>query len=585
MRIKKGNPDGVSIIISDGRSPVQRHGARELSRYISAICGAVLPIYTAARKKLGPEILLGADPAGREPGAKRAGKEPDAYMVFGQCGDIYIDGSNGRGLLYGVYALLEHWGCRWYTPGCETAPRAESLSFEDGSVLADAPAFPYREIFYNDMFHGDFAAKCRLNGDHQRLHSEHGGKISYVPGYFVHSFSRLVPPEKYFDSHPEYFAEKDGVRHGDPYTQLCLTNPEVLKIAAAQALADLRAHPEAGIISISQNDGGFPCDCKDCRKIAEEEGSQSGPIIRFVNAVAEEIEREFPEVWVDTLAYDYSRKPPKRARPRKNVLIRLCTFECCFAHPLSECREISDAKAPHTDPIFRDFAGDIEKWAEISERLFIWDYVTDFEFYHNIHPNFAVLQPNLRFFSANKVKGVFPQGNGQSPAGEMAELRAWLLSRLLWNPDYDVKAGTEEFLAAYFGPAAPQMAEYLRLTGDALARSGYHLSLFDSPKAPFITEELLDFADAIFDRAEEKAAADPAVLKRVRKERLAPRFSRFFTRPPSEEKSAEIERYLDDARALGVLRFSEKWGLSNIRRLAQRGIWPPAAEDMEVIRD
>ena len=103
--------------------------------------------------------------------------------------------------------------------------------------------------------------------------------------------------------------------------------------------------------------------------------------------------------------------------------------------------------------------------------------------------------------------------------------------------------------------------------------------------APHLTRGLLDTLDKLFDSAEVKVRADAQLLRRVRKERLGIRFARFFIDSPDESRLTAAEEYIADARALGVKRFSEKWGTENIRRLALRGVWPPLPEDMTVIRD
>ena len=114
-------------------------------------------------------------------------------------------------------------------------------------------------------------------------------------------------------------------------TQLCLTNPDVLRIAIEKVKQALRENPGSRLISVSQNDWYNNCTCPECRKIDEAEGSNAGSLIWFVNQIAEAIEDEFPDVIIDTLAYQYSRPAPKNIRPRKNVCVRLCSIEACFA--------------------------------------------------------------------------------------------------------------------------------------------------------------------------------------------------------------------------------------------------------------
>src|SRR5690606_38717057 len=104
-------------------------------------------------------------------------------------------------------------------------------------------------------------------------------------------------------------------------TQLCLTNVEMRKELTRNALERLHQTPGATMISISQNDNNNRCECEACRAVEEREGSPAGLVIQFVNAVAEEIEKEYPEVLVETLAYQYTRKPPKHVKPRPNVIV------------------------------------------------------------------------------------------------------------------------------------------------------------------------------------------------------------------------------------------------------------------------
>ena len=582
---KNGNSDVKKIVISEKASISVRHAAREFQHFLRQMTNVTMPIITDDMGVTGLEIYIGyskrTEQAGISPDTAHGG---EGYIIKVLNGNLIIAGNDPRGTLYGVYSFLEDYcGCRWYTSNFSYIPQHKDIAIDDKLNISFAPIFEYRETFYYDSFDGDFAARNRLNGSHMRLNDEHGGNVKYAKGYFVHSFSRLVPPEKYYDSHPEYFALRNGVRECEN-AQLCLTNEDVLKISIEKTLEDLRREPDVNIISISQNDGTLPCTCSECQAVVEEEGSEVGPVLRFVNKVAEAVEKEFPNVAIDTLAYDYSRNPLKLTKPNHNVIIRLCSFECCFSHPLDDCRQTADLKK-RSNKKSDDFAGDVEKWSEISDKLYIWDYVTNFEFYQLCHPNLHVLAPNIRFFAKNNVKGVFEQGNGQGEYGEMAELRTWLLAKLLWNPDFDVEKGIDEFLAAWFGPAAGTVREYLDLMREAILTSGYHLSLYDAPKAPHITIELLSKADEIFDRAEKLTSNMPIENRRVRKERIGIRYAWFFNMPPEDDRELRVSNFMNESKELGIKKFSEKWGTKNIRRLALCGVWPPAKEDSVVIRD
>ncbi len=100
------------------------------------------------------------------------------------------------------------------------------------------------------------------------------------------------------------------------------------------------------MISISQDDNLSFCECDECLRIANEEGTEterrlSGSIIRFVNRMAEAIEKEYPDVLVHTLAYTYSDKPPLITKARDNVVVQYCTADACYQHAINDpsCNE------------------------------------------------------------------------------------------------------------------------------------------------------------------------------------------------------------------------------------------------------
>ena len=117
-------------------------------------------------------------------------------------------------------------------------------------------------------------------------------------------------------------------------------------------------------------------------------------MLRAINFVADAIKGEFPSVAIDTLAYQYTRPAPNKTKPRDNVIVRLCSIECNFLKPL-------------TDQSNAAFTRDIVNWNKISNRLYILDYVVDFHAWLMPWPNYYVLAPNIRFFAAHGVKGIF----------------------------------------------------------------------------------------------------------------------------------------------------------------------------------
>lgn len=491
---KDGRTDYRIAVAADAIEP-ERHAAAELASFLKQVTGADFPIVAPVAVGDGPVIALGHD----------GSLGPDGFIIETRGQNLALTGGRPRGVLYAVYTFLEdHVGCRWYSSKVSRIPQKKTLTVKP---IHDrqAPALEYREPFAFDSYDADWAVRNKSNGHATRLDDKRGGKIIYKG--FVHTFYPLVPPEQYFATHPEYFSEIKGKRTHD-HAQLCLTNPDVVDIVTQRVLAQLKDAPPQTIVSVSQNDWHGQCHCAKCKAIEDEEGSPSGPLLRFVNQVAERVEKVRPDAAIDTLAYQYTRKPPRLVKPRPNVIVRLCSIECSFSHPLGGSEQN------------RKFAEDIEGWSKICRRLYIWDYVTDFAHYVQPHPNLRVLQPNIQFFVANGVKGIFEQGSYQSPGGELQELRAWLLAKLLWNPRTNVNALMNDFLAGYYGPAAPFIRRYIDLMHDEVARTKHELKCYSPVTAPFLSAANITKADALFASAEKAVAKDAALLHRVRVARL-----------------------------------------------------------------
>jgi beta-glucanase (GH16 family) len=432
----------------------------------------------------------------------RLGKE--GYILRTADRSLAIAGGRPRGTLYGVYSFLEdHLGCRWFTPDLSRIPSRERVVIAPIDRMF-VPRLEYRATDYPNSRDADWAARNKINGTQTRLDDERGGKVAYGP--FVHTFNSILNPEQHFESHPEYFSEVDGKRVAGR-TQLCLTNPEVLGIATETVRRWMREQPSATIFSVSQNDWHNYCTCRECTQVIEQEGSSAGVYLRFVNAIADAIGDEYPDKAIDTLAYQFTRRPPTQTVPRANVIVRLCDIECCFAHPL--------VMTAGTDRQNADFADDLRRWSEISDRLYIWDYVINYA--HSImpFPNLYTLKPNINFFLEHGVKGIYEEANYFSPGGEFAELRTWIIAKTLWDPTYDTDRAIDEFLAGYYEKAAIPLRRYIDLIHGKAKMDGIHFRIYDAPTSPLFSQDVLARAVRLLDEAEQAVTEKPQVLGRV----------------------------------------------------------------------
>ncbi|MCP4640015.1 MAG: DUF4838 domain-containing protein, partial [bacterium] len=108
-----------------------------------------------------------------------------------------------------------------------------------------------------------------------------------------------------------------------------------------------------------------------------------------------------------------------------------------------------------------------------------------------------------------------------SRGGEFAELRTYIMAKLLWNPDYDVDAAIDEFCQAYYGKAWHLVRAYIDDTHRlAVADPDWHMPIWAGQDAPFQTEEAIAFYRDLFDRAEALVQDDAVLLHRVQVARL-----------------------------------------------------------------
>lgn len=544
--LARNSKSDYRIIVSKSCSSSEDHGANELRHYLSLVSGARFDVANDEVQQADKEILIGKskhlDHLNLDIDYSRLGQE--GFIVKTYRDYLVIAGGRLRGTMYGVYTFLQKYvGCKWLSSQVSRIPRLNEIILGQIDDI-EVPHLEYRDVHYTDAFDADWSARNKVNGAFSKLDRARGGKVSYFP--FVHSFDKLIPSELY-EKHPEYFPLIEGKRLSG-YVQRCLSNPEVVAFAKQRVAGWIQEHPEAKIISVSQNDTGNWCKCPDCSSLDDSEGSPSASVLSFVNQIAEEIERHHPDKIMDTLAYQYSRKPPRTIRPRHNVIVRLCTIECCFAHPLDSCDSEQNKK----------FTQDIEAWSRIAPKLYIWDYVTNFANYVMPFPNLRVLGPNIKFFMEHNVKGIFEEGNYSAGGkGELAELRAYILAKLLWNPDSDVDITLNEFLDGYYQNASKPIKEYMDLLHDQVERHNLHVSIYSPSTSEYLSEDIVSKADQLLAEGERMAEGSESRM-RARLAHLPIQYvmiERLYVK--GERRRALLTDFLNTIEKAGITNISE----------------------------
>ncbi|HCU37440.1 MAG TPA: hypothetical protein DGT21_19010 [Armatimonadetes bacterium] len=527
----------ASIVLADDSTPAEQTAARELATYLEKITGAAFETTTEAEfGRVGPAIFVGQTLFATAAGVDFAALADEEWVIRSVDGSLVLGGGRPRGTLYAVYEFLqETLGCYWLTWDAEVVPEIPDLSIPALDVQ-DKPAFRVRCVsqgYYvgkdlnagNKKLYNDFTLRNRGNYQLANYSADRGGQVNVRPRG-CHTFYDYVKPSVYYQTHPEYYLD-DGAGHRAPGLAalvaknateqeldrfardgLCLSNPDVYAVvmqSLRKFIAVDRAKPDdvnlPFIYDFSQmDDQSQLCRCPECKALFEEEGSDSGPVLRFVNAMAEEIGREYPDILIRTFAYVSSEQPPRTIRPADNVMVQYCDL-----YTKSDCYRAL------THPVNADRLALLQSWGAIARHVMVWDY---WNFNLSISaptpgpPDMvppSVIHSDMNTFHDNNVTGLYIEAEGGVNVQNFHDLGHFLAFQLMLDPHQPWEPLVDIFMGGYYGPAATPMKAYLEHLDRALAAEPGSMSYaFQAagrlyPTAEFYATalELLDEADGL----------------------------------------------------------------------------------------
>ena len=458
--IRLKNVKDFSILIPEKATAQEKFSAAMLADYLEKIFKAKLPVIQEPQSVNGQIFSVGNTVR-----AKTADVTPDpreqAYKLAVSDGNLYILGGT-RGPIYGVIALLEEdLGVRWYAGN--DAPIVPIRPKDELTVVprSYSPPFEIRDIFYSDAFNVPWAIFNRIQpiAPQNTIGLEAGGGLANTASmYYIHTYDQLIPAGEYFASHPEYFPLREGKRVPSTQTngQLCYTCPGLIDTLAQKLDVAIGKNPGTRVYSVSANDNhNSNCECPSCQDIIKVDGV-SGAQLYLANEVAKKLAVKYPDIKITTLAYNISQKPPKNIKPGPNTVILYAPIAQrgrAMLLPIGDIKVIAD-----------ELAG----WHKIASSIYLWDYVDQISGAPEPFPNFDAQDGALKFLSDNGVTGVFMQGCYYGH-GSLGELKSWLYTKKLWNPQWSQDELIKEFVASYYGPAAAEMSEYVSLQRQAWA--------------------------------------------------------------------------------------------------------------------
>lgn len=544
------SPELYSVVIPDTASPAESEAAALVSNCIAKATGVTLPVLSLPRAGACPECAFILGDVGLLPDdliPARDAQNDDGYILCRRGTRVYLTGKTPGGTRNGAVSLVKDFlGFRFLTDDCEVLLPDRVRPIPDGLTISKSPVFEFRNSYYW------FVRQSPTYNAYHRLRG-----VRYAGG-MVHTLYAL--------------AEMTGDPIGN---QPCMTDENVYRTVRKNVVSLLRAHPDATVVSVSQNDSYEPqlgCQCEACRALNKKYGTEGGALFAFVNRLAADLETEYPHVLIETLAYRYTSVPPKAMTFHKNVMVEICLMDACYTHVLD------DPACPQN----MRYARSLDVWSKICSRLSVWDYHTDFAYYQAIFPNYHILYDHIRYYAAHSVVSVFNEGNHNSLSSQLEELRSYLCSELMWDIDmsretYD--AHMNEFLSLYYGPGWTCIREFIDRTEALAATGGRHYSLYarphdilpldmNSPAGTAVADELV----TLFAKALGMAETDEQ-RQRIVKASISPRYFRQLTDERPDTAPANLSLYQDMVSS-GITHITEGGGFPSPERAKEApGKW------------
>jgi len=464
----------AQIVIPVEPSFVEKYAASELQSYFEKISDVQLPIIKEGDKlKYSFSLLLGDTKKAMDTGIQLNEEKvgSDGFEIKSLPGNkgLIIRGRYDLGTLFGVYELLErYFDVRWFMPGEEFYPKNTTL--EIGKInLVHKPSFAVRWVGT-----GEWALNNRMNS-YVKI-KDHNVGVEWKWGF--HTFIKLMPPEKYYEEHPEYFAMVDGKRSiTDSRThenQLCTSNPDVIREVANNLIDTLNANPSIDIISLSPNDGGGFCECENCRKLDEPGrdwfAQTSNRLAVFNRDVSALVKKKHPDVLIKVGAYASYLRPPLNPdfRPEDNQIIQVChLWGGCHNHPLGSNKCVEGKTFIPNERFLpnQDFEKILDQWLDLSSHVFVYEYY----WINSMHrpdivgtpmpwPLIHAIKSDIPYYRDKGVKGFYTQLSNET--FYRLGLNYYLAVKLAWNADLNVDNLLDDYFEKFYGPSAKPCKDY-----------------------------------------------------------------------------------------------------------------------------
>lgn len=495
---------GAYLVLPQNPTPREQFAAEELQKYVKKICGAKLAVTDTLQT---PAIILGG-PQGNPAAAQyistadfdKACPGPEGIFLQSYGSDVLlVAGSRGdyeRGTIYAVYELLErYFGASFgafsdpAVQAGEFVPCCEELNTDGISYCKAACDLPYRTACVQYGASGgdvnrklnvpffDWLCKNRYNRiftwtrnfeDLKPLgvleEAERRG-IRFTVGHHSACDAFMPPhgnsyfPEAYYETHPEFYKLlADGTRYessgvGGQWI-FCSRNETFIATLIENVKTWLRQNPMVDIVSFPPKDGiEDQCTCEMCAPYSKVEN-----YLYVMNALAEGVTQEFPDIKIEIMAYFDLFACPEGAKLHPALMVQESTWHDSGLR--------NTGKKDGSCLLGTFFEDNLLKWHDAGAQVTYYDY------HMGVYPSRQRYIP-----MADEMQAMYQGFVKKGIAGSATQIESFNLWNHLFNfycfarTCYDTGLSMADNYARFgriFGEGAPEMWEVISYAEDLL---------------------------------------------------------------------------------------------------------------------
>ncbi len=469
MLVKDRTTDYV-IVISENANSIEKDASYELRDFLYEATGVDFKIAKDSEVTVTDDtkaILLGDTKYSKDVVATYDVLGDSGYIIHQKGNNVILKGATSEGTLYSVYEFLsQEVNFEVYALDEIYIDKVSSVELVKFNNFVDTAAIDWRNPGWGYAMDNNIK-RMRLLSPVQSGTSVYGK--DYVTS--AHSIAGFIKPS-WYPEHPEWFSSKD-----DKMFHICMSKDEPINEMVNHPIRGLIqaiiARPTARFLELGHADDNNCCECTDCQANCAKLGGIGGLYVNWLNRVKAAIDTALAEkgiqrdLIINGLAYNAYQKAPVTvnadgtyychpdAMAKPGVTMKYCPIAACYAHGIND---------PNCEVNSRGgFAEELKKWKYVvgeGAKVFLYGYTAEFYDYMFFFNDVGMYKDSYKFYGDEDLYGIYDTAILFNSNGPFVPLKVYLRSKLMWNPDLDIRVLIDNFYENYFKDSAVYMKEF-----------------------------------------------------------------------------------------------------------------------------